>query len=57
VIARLRRASWLLCVAAVMGSALFAGCEVAQANWTGAIACGVVMVGMAAALVVKLSYG
>ena len=54
-IARLRNSGWLLCLATLMGSALLAGCEVAQENWPAAIACGVPMVGIAAALAVKLT--
>jgi len=52
---RARRSAWLLCLAAVMGSALFAGLFLAEPNWPGAIACGVVMCGAAAALVVRLT--
>jgi hypothetical protein len=55
VIARLRRSGWLLCLAALMGSALLAGCEVALEHWPAAIACGVPMVGIAATLAVKLT--
>ena len=56
-IARLRRAGWFLCIAALMGSAMLVGCEVAQEKKGCAVACGIIMVIAAAALVVKLSYG
>ncbi len=50
-----RRWAWCACDAALMGSALYAGCEVAQGDWAAAVANGVVMVGTAAALVLKLT--
>jgi len=52
---RARRSGWLLCLAAVVGSALFAGCEVAKEKTGCAIAAGVVLVLAAAALVVRLA--
>ena len=52
---RARRSGWLLCLAAVMGSALFAGCEIAKDRKGCALAAGVVLVLAAAALVVRLT--
>jgi hypothetical protein len=54
-LSRLRRAAWCGIVATLMGSALFAGCEVAQSNWPGAIAYGAVMCAAAVPLVLKLT--
>lgn len=47
--------SWGACVAALMGSALFAGCEVARSKWGCAILAGAVMVAAAVALVLKVT--
>lgn len=52
---RLRNSAWFLCVAALMGSAMLVGCEVAQEKKGCAVACGIIMVIAAAALVVKLT--
>lgn len=50
-----RRWAWVGCVVALMGSALYAGCEVAKSRWGCALLAGAVMVLAAAALVVKLT--
>jgi hypothetical protein len=54
-LAKYRRFAWCACVAALMGSALFAGCEVARSRWGCAIAAGAVMVAAAVLLVLKLT--
>lgn len=54
-LAKYRRWGWCACVAALMGSALYAGCEVARSRWGCAILAGIVMVAAAVALTLKLT--
>jgi len=51
---RARRFGWFATVAALMGSAMYAGCEVTRKRWGCAIAAGIVMVATAAVLVARL---
>lgn len=50
-LAKLKRLGWFATVAALMGSAMYAGCEVTQGRWGCAIVAGIVMVATAAVLV------
>lgn len=53
-LSNLRRAGWFAAVAGLLGSAMFAGCEVAKSKWGCALAAGIVMVAAAVLLVLKL---
>lgn len=54
---KLKRIGWFATVAALMGSAMYVGCEVAQGRWGCAIVAGIVMVATAAVLVARLWWG
>jgi hypothetical protein len=51
---KLRRLGWFAAIAGLMGSAMFAGCEIAKGKWGCALLAGAVMVALAVALALKL---
>ncbi|HOQ98205.1 MAG TPA: hypothetical protein PLJ35_05235 [Anaerolineae bacterium] len=53
-LAKLKRLGWFATVAALMGSAMYAGCEVAHGRWGCALLAGAGAVAAAVLLVLKL---